>query len=152
VSQEKQSHFLENILLNSSPSKYHPLSFFTDSNVNNVKMQFIESLCPPALLYLVYIAVQVGLDLSLGMWITSAVKIVAGIAGVVILDGFCDVDLGIVSWVIMAMPFVIVALGTSIAMGLQLDRTITTIAREHFTGKPSEVKAGEPPASTTSSY
>ena len=115
-------------------------------------MQFIESLCPPALLYLIYIAVQVGLDLSLGMWITSAVKIVAGIAGVIILDGFCDVDLGIVSWVIMAMPFVIVAVGTSIAMGLQLDRTITTIAREHFTGKVDDVKAGEPPASTTSSY
>ncbi len=118
---------------------------------SNVKMRFIEELCPPALLYLIYIAVQVGLDLTLGMYITAGVKLLAGLAGVVILDGFCSVDLGIVSWVIMAMPFVITALATSIAMGLQLDRTITTVAREHFTGgdKKKGAKAGDPPASTS---
>jgi hypothetical protein len=108
-------------------------------------MRFIEELCPPAFLYLVYIAVQVGLDLSLSMWITAAVKTIGGIAGVIILDGFCAVDLGIVSWVIMAMPFVITALATSLAMGLQLDQAITRAAREHFVGKPSGAVAGAPP-------
>lgn len=113
-------------------------------------MRFIEELCPPALLYLVYIAVQIGLDLSLGMYITAGVKVIGGLAAVVILDGFCSVDLGIVSWVIMAMPFVITALATSIAIGLQLDRTITTVAREHFFGgeKDKGAKAGDPPASS----
>jgi hypothetical protein len=116
-------------------------------------MRFIEELCPPALLYLVFIVVQIGLDLSLGMYITAGVKVLTGIAGVVILDGFCAVDLGIVSWVIMAMPFVITALATSIAMGLQLDRTIATVAREHFTDdKKKGAKAGEHPASTSSMY
>jgi hypothetical protein len=122
-------------------------------HVKSVKMRFIEDLCPPALLYLVYIVVQVGLDLSLSMWITAAVKIVAGIAGVVILDAFCDVDLGIVSWVIMSIPFVIVALATSIAMGLQLDRSITRFTVETFTNqKKKGSDPGNAPASTTSMY
>ena len=117
-------------------------------------MRFIEELCPPALLYLVFIAVNVGLDLSLSMWITAAVKVVGGIAGVIILDGFCSVDLGVVSWAVMAMPFIVTALGTSIAMGLQLDRTITHFAVESFTNSNSDAKvqtlgAGEPPISTS---
>ena len=114
-------------------------------------MRFIEELCPPALLYLIFIVVHVGLDLSLGMYLTAGVKVLAGLAGVVILDGFCSVDLGIVSWIIMAMPFVITSLAMSIALGLQLDHTITNAAREHFTGgdKKKGAKAGDPPASTS---
>ncbi len=122
-------------------------------HVKSVKMRFIEDLCPPALLYLVYIVVQVGLDLSLSMWITAAVKIVAGIAGVVILDAFCDIDLGIVSWVIMSIPFIVVSLATSIAMGLQLDRSITRFTVETFTNqKKKGSDPGTAPASTASMY
>ena len=49
-------------------------------------MRFIDSLCPPALLYLLYITVHVGLDLSLGLFLTAAAKVLMGVAGVVILD------------------------------------------------------------------
>jgi hypothetical protein len=52
---------------------------------------------------------------------------------VFLLDSFCRVDLGVVSWVVIATPFVITALASSIAMGLQLDRTITKYAVEKFT-------------------
>ena len=73
-------------------------------------MRFIDSLCPPALLYLLYITVHVGLDLSLGLFLTAAAKVLMGVAGVVILDALCSVDLGVVSWVIIATPFIMVAL------------------------------------------
>jgi len=96
-------------------------------------MRFIDSLCPPALLYLLYIVVHVGLDLSLGMFFTAAVKIVTGVAGVVILDALCGVDLGVVSWAIVATPFIMVALGTSISIGLGMDRMMATYMRESFT-------------------
>jgi hypothetical protein len=96
-------------------------------------MRFIESLCPPALLYLIYIVVQVGLDISLGIYITAAVKALVGIAGVMILDSFCTVNLGVVSWVIIATPFVITALATSISLGLNLDRYIYQRTVETFT-------------------
>lgn len=96
-------------------------------------MRFIDSLCPPALLYLLYIVVHVGLDLSLGMFFTAAVKVVTGIAGVIILDALCGVDLGVISWAIVATPFIMVALGTSISIGLGMDRYASRVVQERFT-------------------
>lgn len=95
-------------------------------------MRFIESLCPPAYLYLLYIVIQVALDLSLGMYLTAGIKIGTGLVGVFLLDAFCRVDLGVLSWVIIATPFIMTALATSIAMGLQLDKTMSTYLVEKF--------------------
>lgn len=95
-------------------------------------MRFIENLAPPALLYLLYIVVQIGLDMSLGLFVTAAIKVVMGIAGVFVLDVFCDLDLGVVSWAIVATPFIITALATSISLGIGLDRTITQSVKETF--------------------
>ena len=97
-------------------------------------MRFIESLCPPALLYMLYIVIQVGLDLSLGLILTAVVKLVMGIAGTIILDAFCGVDLGIVSWAIIATPFIMTALAMSISLGLGLDRMASQYLKESFTG------------------
>ena len=96
-------------------------------------MRFIESLCPPALLYILYIVIQVGLDLSLGLMLTAAVKLVMGIAGAVILNAFCSVDLGVVSWAIIATPFIMTALAMSISLGLGLDRMASQYLKESFT-------------------
>jgi len=85
-------------------------------------MRFIETLCPPAMLYLLYTTVHVGLDLSLGHFMTALVKVIMGVAGVVVLDTLCGIDLGIVSWAIIATPFIMVALASSISLGLGLDR------------------------------
>ena len=56
-----------------------------------------------------------------------------GIAGVVILDALCSVDLGVVSWVIVATPFIMVALASSIALGLGIDRMASKYLKEKFT-------------------
>jgi hypothetical protein len=96
-------------------------------------MRFIDALCPPALLYLLYITVHVGLDLSLGLFVTAAAKVLMGVAGVVILDALCSVDLGVVSWVIVATPFIMVALASSIALGLGIDRMASKYLKEKFT-------------------
>jgi hypothetical protein len=103
-------------------------------------MRFIESLCPPALLYLIYIVVQVGLDLSLRMFLMAGVKLVSGLIGVFLLDAFCTVDLGVISWVVIATPFLITATATSIALGLQLDQTLTKYAVEKFTPMTADDK------------
>jgi hypothetical protein len=95
-------------------------------------MRFIDSLCPPALLYLLYIVIHVGLDLSLSMFVTALAKVVMGVAGVVILDALCSVDLGVVSWAIVATPFIMVALATAISLGLGVDRQVGLLAREGF--------------------
>lgn len=84
-------------------------------------MRFIEDLCPPALLYLIFLVVQLGLDASLGMWVTMVVKTFLGLATVVVLDTLCGVELTPVAWFLVAAPFLITALATAIAMGSNFD-------------------------------
>jgi len=96
-------------------------------------MRFINNLCPPALLYLLYSVIHIGLDVSLGLFVTAAFKVVMAIAGVVILDTLCGVDLGIVSWAIVATPFIIVALASAISLGLGIDRMAMSYLQEKFT-------------------
>jgi hypothetical protein len=95
-------------------------------------MRFIEDLCPPALLYLIFLVVQLGLDASLGMWVTLVVKAFLGLATVGVLDVFCDIQLGGVSWFLVAAPFLITALGTSIAMGTGFDNLVLLQMKETF--------------------
>jgi hypothetical protein len=96
-------------------------------------MRFIEDLCPPALLYLIFLVVQLGLDASLGMWVTFVIKTFLGFATVAVLDVFCNIELGVVSWFLVAAPFIITALGTSIAMGSNFDQLILFQMKETFT-------------------
>jgi hypothetical protein len=84
-------------------------------------MRFIEDLCPPALLYLLFLVVQLGLDLSLGLWVTFTIKVVFGLIVTTLLDTLCGVGLSPVSWFIVAVPFVVTALATAISMSTQFD-------------------------------
>jgi hypothetical protein len=107
-------------------------------------MRFIEDLCPPALLYLVFLVIQLGFDASLGLWITFLVKLVLGFATVYVLDIFCGMGLGLFSWFLVAMPFIITSLATAISMGLLFDQTILSqiAKRENFLdGKMEAVPA-----------
>jgi hypothetical protein len=98
-------------------------------------MRFIEDLCPPALLYLIFLVVQLGLDASLGMWVTLIIKAILGFATVIVLDTFCSIELGVVSWFLVATPFLVTALATAIAIGTRFDETILQRVQEKFTDK-----------------
>jgi hypothetical protein len=96
-------------------------------------MRFIEDLCPPALLYAIFLAVQLGLDASLGMWATFTIKFIPGIATVLVLDIFCGLGLGVVSWFVIAAPFIITSLATAIAIGTNFDEiVIGQVIKEKF--------------------
>ena len=64
--------------------------------------------------------------------VTGTVKAVSGAAGAIILDILCDIDLGIVSWFIIATPFIITSLATSIALGIGIDRMFINTVSEKF--------------------
>jgi hypothetical protein len=98
-------------------------------------MRFIEDLCPPALLYLIFLVVQLGLDASLGLWVTLVIKVFLGFATVMVLDTFCTIDLGVVSWFLVATPFIVTALATAIAMGSDFDILILGQMKEKFEDK-----------------
>jgi hypothetical protein len=70
-------------------------------------MRFIEDLCPPALLYAIFLAIQLGFDAALGMWVTFGIKLVLGLAAVVVLDMFCGIGLGVVSWFLVCLLYTI---------------------------------------------
>jgi hypothetical protein len=95
-------------------------------------MRFIEDLCPPALLYLIFVSIQLGLDLSMGLYATFVVKVLLGLASVVVLDVFCGVGLGVVSWFLVAMPFIITSLATAIAIGTNFDGKVLSMYKETF--------------------
>lgn len=115
-------------------------------------MRFIEDLCPPALLYLIFLVVQLGLDASLGMWVTLVVKAFLGFATVAVLDVFCDIELGVVSWFLVATPFLITALGTAIAMGTGFDKAVLVQLKEGFVGDPKATSADDIGPSNTVQY
>ena len=103
-------------------------------------MRFIEDLCPPALLYAIFLVVQLGLDASLGMWATFAIKLILGFATVLVLDIFCGIGLGVVSWFLVAAPFIITSLATAIAMGSDFDSiVIGQFTKETFMGEKMEL-------------
>ena len=98
-------------------------------------MRFIEDLCPPALLYMIFLVIQLGLDASLGMWITMTIKAILGLSTVVLLDTLCGIELGVVSWFLVAAPFLITSLATAIAMSTRFDESILRGVKEKFMDK-----------------
>jgi hypothetical protein len=108
-------------------------------------MQVIESLCPPALLFAIILVVQLGLDTALGLYVTAVIKALLGIAVVFVLDMFCGVELSVVSWFLVATPFIISALATAVAIGTGFDKKILDgLAYETFLVK--DVKTDDLPA------
>ena len=104
-------------------------------------MRFIEDLCPPALLYAIFLAIQLGFDASLGMWATFMIKLVLGLAVVLVLDMFCGIGLGGVSWFLVAAPFVITSLATAIAMGTDFDTVVIgQVVKEDFFNKDDKME------------
>jgi len=104
-------------------------------------MRFIEDLCPPALLYAIFLAIQLGFDASLGLWATFVIKLLLGLAVVVVLDMFCGVGLGVVSWFLVAAPFIITSLATAIAMGTEFDtKVIGQVKKEGFVSKKDKME------------
>jgi hypothetical protein len=102
-------------------------------------MRFIEDLCPPALLYMIFLVIQLGLDASLGMWITMAIKAILGLATVVLLDTLCSIELGVVSWFLVAAPFLITSLATAIAMSTRFDEMMLRGVKENFLVKGATI-------------
>jgi hypothetical protein len=51
---------------------------------------------------------------------------------VIVLDTLCGIELGVVSWFLVAAPFIITALATAIAMGTHFDDIVLQRVQEKF--------------------
>lgn len=64
-------------------------------------------ICPPALIYIVFSIAQILIDTFKGLYNTAFMKFVVAILVAFLLNGLCDSGLGIISWIIVFIPFIL---------------------------------------------
>lgn len=65
----------------------------------------IEDLCPPAIIFILYVFVQIVLDTLKGLYNTALLKFITGIVFTFILQFLCNIGLTFVSWIFIFIPF-----------------------------------------------
>ena len=74
------------------------------------------TICPPALIYIVFSLTQIIIDLIKGLYNTAFMKfIVMSIIGF-LLNLLCQGGLGIISWIIVFIPFVLMTIITAMLL------------------------------------
>ena len=73
-------------------------------------------LCPPALIYVVFSLTQIIIDTIKGLYNTSLVKFIVMIMITILLYALCQGGLGVVSWIIVFIPFVMMTVITSVLL------------------------------------
>ena len=76
----------------------------------------MTTICPPALIYIVFSLTQIIIDLVKGLYNTAFMKfIVMSIIGF-LLNLLCQGGLGIISWIIVFIPFVLMTIITAMLL------------------------------------
>ena len=68
---------------------------------------FGEGICPPALIYLIFSISQVLIDTVKGYFNTALIKMIVTIVFTFMLNYLCSSGLGILSWIIVFIPFIL---------------------------------------------
>ena len=75
-----------------------------------------QNLCPPALIYLLFSVTQVVIDTVKGLYNTAMIKIWVAFVFTILLNYLCDLGLGIISWLIVFIPFILMTLIVAILL------------------------------------
>ena len=76
----------------------------------------INNLCGPALIYLVFSLTQIIIDIFKELYNTAFLKFIVMIVFTILLNILCEKGLGVVSWMIVFVPFIFMTLITSILL------------------------------------
>jgi hypothetical protein len=76
----------------------------------------INNLCGPALIYLVFSLTQIIIDIFKELYNTAFLKFIVMFVFTILLNILCDKGLGVVSWMIVFVPFIFMTLITSILL------------------------------------
>ena len=69
-----------------------------------------DRLCPPALIYLIFCIIQLGIDILKGYYNTAAIKVWVTFVFTILLNYLCQSGLGIISWIIVFIPFILMTI------------------------------------------
>lgn len=84
----------------------------------------LETICTPALIYLVFSIVQIIVDTGKGLYNTAFLKLVVTFIFTIFLNYLCERGLGAVSWIIVFVPFILMSIIISmLLLMLGLDPT-----------------------------
>jgi hypothetical protein len=73
-------------------------------------------LCAPALIYLAFSITQIIMDLFYGLFNTAVMKVFIMIIITILLNVLCNKGMGIVSWIIVFIPFILMTTITAILL------------------------------------
>lgn len=76
----------------------------------------LESICTPALIYLVFSIVQIIVDTGKGLYNTAFLKLVVTFIFTIFLNYLCERGLGAISWIIVFIPFVLMSIIISVLL------------------------------------
>ena len=73
-------------------------------------------LCPPALIYIIFSIAQIIIDTFKGLYNTAFMKLVVSLLVTLLLNGLCEGGLGIISWIIVFIPFILMTFVVAILL------------------------------------
>ena len=76
----------------------------------------LDSLCPPAIIYLGFSLTQIIIDIFKGHNVTAFFKTIVMIIFTLLLNILCKGGLGIISWIIVFIPFILMTYITTILL------------------------------------
>lgn len=74
------------------------------------------NLCAPALIYIAFSLTQVVIDTFKGLYNTAFFKVIVMIIITILLNALCDAGMGIISWVIVFIPFIFMSVIVAILL------------------------------------
>ena len=83
-------------------------------------------ICTPALLYLILCCIQILLDFTQGLYNIAYIKILITIVMTFVLNTLCNLDLGIISWFIVLIPFFFMTIISSVILVSKKNETTNT--------------------------
>jgi hypothetical protein len=73
-------------------------------------------LCAPALIYVAFSLTQIIIDTFKGLYNTALFKVVVMVVITILLNALCQAGMGIVSWVIVFVPFILMSVIVAILL------------------------------------
>lgn len=75
-------------------------------------------LCPPAIIYLIFSATQILIDIIKGLYNTAIMKFIVMFMVTLLLNILCEQGLSVVSWIIVFIPFLLMTVIVSMLLYL----------------------------------
>ena len=76
----------------------------------------LQEICPPALIYLIFSTTQVVIDTTKGYYNLAMTKMFVALIFTMLLNYLCSLGLGIISWLIVFIPFILMTLIVSMLL------------------------------------